>query len=324
MGGKLIIWTLSDTRIGIQNQVVGLAEAIARMIPATIQQIHVPRPNVLTPFLPAKPTTPMKPPWPDIVIGCGQASLPYSAAFRKWSGGKTLVVQLQNPRHGLKRFDLIIAPEHDRLEGENVFSIIGSTHRICGQKLNDAKTQFADQLDTLPKPRIAVLIGGKSKRHQLTKPLLKTLCDQLDALAEANISLMISTSRRTPGFARRRLRRKFKSRSNVWFWSGAKSDGPNPYFAYLASADAIIVTSDSTNMLCEAATTSAPVLLFRLEGSDGKFADLYAALEKQDQLRPFTGALTSWDVPPFDETRRAAEEVLRRLHDHLKASSTHS
>jgi mitochondrial fission protein ELM1 len=41
-----------------------------------------------------------------------------------WSGGKTFVVQTQDPRAPLDRFDLVIPPQHDGLTGPNVFPIL--------------------------------------------------------------------------------------------------------------------------------------------------------------------------------------------------------
>jgi len=314
----LHIWTIGDGRAGIDNQVLGLAEAIAQIMPAQLQHFVAPRPNLLSLFKAKNPMANMKPPWPDIVIGCGQASLPYTTAMRKWSDASTFCVQLQAPRRPAKQFDMIIAPAHDQLEGENTFKITGSTNRICKQKLEAAKEQFSKQIKTLLNPSLAVMIGGNSKRHKLTKPAFKKLLERLTILAASKVALMISTSRRTPGFAKRGLRRKFGKNPNVWLWTGAKRDGENPYFAFLATANAVVVTSDSTNLITEAASAGKPVLLFKLEGEDGKFADLYTDLANRNLLVPFTGSIATWDTEPFDETARAAEEVLRRFHNHLK------
>src|SRR3546814_13124599 len=46
-------------------------------------------------------------------------------------------------------------------------------------------------------------------------------------------------------------------------WDG---EGENPYFAYLGLADAILVTADSVNMVCEAASTGKPVYVIDLDG----------------------------------------------------------
>ncbi len=317
-GGRLVVWTISDGRAGIDNQVLGLAEAIGEMLPITSKHIIAPKPGLLTLLSAKKPLAAMNGPWPDVAIGCGTASLPYMTALRKWSKGKSFTVQLQDPRRLLKQFDLVIAPKHDELSGDNVVSIVGATNRITEEKLAAAREKFAAQIEKLPGPRMAVIIGGNSKRHKLTKQLSKELIEHLRTLSGRNVSLMISTSRRTPGFVRKALHRKFKKQQNVWIWTDPKKDGDNPYFAFLAGADAIIVTSDSTNMLTDAASAGKPVLMFRLNGKDGKFSALHDELERQNFVHPFTGALSTWPVEPLKETRRAAEEVLRRFYQKRK------
>jgi len=96
----------------------------------------------------------------------------------------------------------------------------------------------------------------------------------------------------------------------VWFHEG---DGPNPYFAFLSAADWICVTEDSTNMLCEAAATGAPVYRLGVEGDPGKFRHLYAGLEGVGAVRPYLGRLESWEYEPLHETDRAAQAVLEIL-----------
>jgi hypothetical protein len=318
--GKFTIWTIGDGRTGIENQVQGLAEAIGDMLPVEITNFTAPRPSLLTLLKAKKPLPKMLEPWPDLVIGCGQASIPYMIAMRNWSNGKSFTVQLQSPRRKLRLFDLIIAPQHDRLQGDNVLSIIGSTNRISPKKLQASSEKFKDKIANLPGPRLAVIIGGNSKRHKLTKELFKDLMGKLQTLFNQNISLLITTSRRTPRFVKNGLRRKFKKKKNVWLWIDSKKDGDNPYFAFLSVANAVVVTSDSTNMLTDAATAGKPVLMLRLDGNDGKFSDLHEELEKKNYVHPFTGAISTWPVEPLNETKRAAEEVLRRYHSKLLAT----
>ncbi|HEX7799646.1 MAG TPA: ELM1/GtrOC1 family putative glycosyltransferase, partial [Asticcacaulis sp.] len=126
---KLILWAVSDGRAGIENQALGLAEAVARLTPA---EIVVKRLRYRAPWdrLPTalklwpdamlrQDSDRIAAPWPDIWIGCGRASLPHGLRMRERSGGKTFVVQLQDPKTDLAPYDLVIAPEHDHLRGAN-------------------------------------------------------------------------------------------------------------------------------------------------------------------------------------------------------------
>ena len=80
------------------------------------------------------------------------------------------MVQTQDPRLAHPAlFDLVVAPAHDELAGANVLSITGSPHRITPERLAEAAPAFADRIDPLPHPRVAVLIGGRSKAFDLTR-----------------------------------------------------------------------------------------------------------------------------------------------------------
>ncbi|MDQ7019463.1 MAG: mitochondrial fission ELM1 family protein [Robiginitomaculum sp.] len=315
--GKLVIWTIDDGRIGLANQTRGLAEAIGALVPAKIRPFVVKR-KLFNLGRAGKPTPDMTTPWPDICIGCGRASIPYVRSIRHWTDGRALTVQLQDPRKNPKHFDLVIPPQHDGLEGENIFSILGSPTRITPALLEAAAKDFADKMKAYPRPHLAVLLGGNSKHHKFTPKITKRLIKSLQGLLGNQVSLLITTSRRTPKRVIRALRRQFADQDQAWLWTGAPKDGPNPYFAFLQEADAVLVTNDSTNMLTEAASVGRPILLFNLEGKEEKFNQLYESLAGEGLARPFTGSLATWPVEPLDETNRAAKEVVCRLYVRLK------
>ncbi len=311
--GKLNIWTVDDGRAGLAAQTLGLAEAVNTLVAANIRT-HVVRRKLFTFGQVRKPAAGMNAPWPDICIGCGRASIPYLQAVKEWSEGRTLTVQLQDPRRKSALFDLVIPPEHDRLEGENVFPILGAPTRVNSGTLADAAKEFSKDMARFPRPRLAVMLGGNSHHHKFTKKNCQRLIKSLQNLHGSKVSLLITTSRRTPKHVIKSLRRQFGKKDQAWLWTGASKDGPNPYFAFLQAADAVLVTNDSTNMLAEAASAGRPILLFSLKGKDTKFNRLYESLAGKGLARPFTGSLATWPVEPLDETTRAAKEVVRRLY----------
>ena len=81
--------------------------------------------------------------------------------MRRWSRGRTFVVQTQDPRTSLSAFDLVAPPLHDRLEGPNVFPILGAPNRVTQESLAAARARFADRLAGLAHPRICVAVGGR-------------------------------------------------------------------------------------------------------------------------------------------------------------------
>ena len=316
----LSIWVVTDGRAGIENQALGLAEAVARLRPSvlSVKTIAWPRwmrrvPSRLTPARPAllaKGGDGLHPPWPDLWIGNGRAAIPLSIGVRRWSRGRTFVVQLQDPMRPARLFDLVAPPMHDGLRGPNVFPITGTPHRVTPERQVRARQVFAAQLDPLPRPRIAVLIGGKARAYDLSPQRAVRMADQIAAaVIQSGGSLMLTFSRRTPEVARKILTQRLSGLPGV-IWN---DEGPNPYFAFLAAAEAILVTEDSANMPAEAAASGAPVYLLEMDGGQPRRRRFHEDLAARGVTRPFDGRIETWTYPPLRETERLAEHVLACL-----------
>ena len=314
---------MSDGRSGIEAQVVGLSDAIARLVPCevTVKRVgwtgSIGRLPWWLNWLPKRWLTPesgipkdKNEDWPDLWIAAGRATLPLSIRAKRWSGGKTFVVQVQDPRVPATMFDLVIPPKHDRLTGDNILPITGSPHRVTPQRLESEYAAFADVIDPLPRPRVAVLIGGKSKAFDLSSERAAQIAHSIQIpLEQDGGSLLMTFSRRTPEPARALMAARLRHLPGM-VWSG---EGPNPYFAFLAAADYILVTEDSTNMATEAASTGKPVFVLKMDGSSLKFRLFHEELESQGAARPYGGAFHGWSYDPVNETDRAAREVLSRI-----------
>lgn len=320
----LSLWVVTDGRTGIENQALGLAEALQRLSPSVITVKRVrwragfdKLPSALkAPWMldPASdgPFPKAGEPWPEVWIATGRATLPLSARVRERSAGRTLVVQTQDPRWNARAYDLIVAPAHDRLAGDNVMSITGSPHRVTAVRLSEEARGFEATLSPLPHPRVAALIGGRSKAFDLTESHATVLADQIAVSVEhRGGSLMLTYSRRTPEAAKAIMTARLGHLPGL-IWDGT---GANPYFAFLHFADHILVTEDSANMAAEAASTGKPVHILPmvpLKTAD-KFARLHADLRERGAARPFDGRLESWTYDPLNETERAARAILEQL-----------
>ncbi len=327
------IWVVSDGRAGIERQAIALARAIGDMSrwPAVAHirsDAHRTDPIRLTPSapqvwmppaswpdplgaLPANERAQLSAPWPDVWIGSGRRAVPYSMRVRKWSEGKTLVVQTQDPKVPLDTFDLVIPPEHDQLEGANVMSTVGSPAYFAAGDLEEAALQFGD-LTSEPGLKLAVIIGGKSKAHDLPPARLAEIEADLTKLAGDGIRLWVTVSRRTPEQARIRLRRLCEQLGARFFESEAV-DGANPYLAFLSLSDAILVTEDSSNMISEAAWFGKPVYLYALPGGSEKFTRLHDSFIRSGSARWFDGKIESWSSTPLREIDRAADRIVAML-----------
>lgn len=311
----LRIWAVSDGRAGIEAQALGLAEAVARLKPAHISVKRISWPGGLgrLPWRLIPPSIrrgdPIAPPYPDIWIAAGRATLPLSTRMLAMAEGKTFVVQTQDPRARLDRFDLVIPPEHDALSGPNVFPILGAPNRITAEMLALELARFRDVLASLPHPRVAVIVGGRSKAHDLSLEQAARLArDIAQAVTAAGGALLLSFTRRTPAPAREAMTAALSHLPGI-IWDGT---GENPYFAFLAAADAILVTEDSTNLATDAAATGKPLFVLPMTGRSAKLSRFHAELQRRGIARPFAGELTALPYAPLLETDRAARELLHR------------
>jgi mitochondrial fission protein ELM1 len=310
------IAVLSDGAAGNEVQALALAGALGSASPEVWRgQARWPWSSLAPQWSPVLAPGQFDPPlptkdWPDLAIGAGRVGAAALLALRQASGGRTRVVQILNPRVDPARFDLVIAPAHDRLSAPNVISIEGSLHAIDDAWLARERLAHA-QLKRLSSPRTVVLIGGHRRGVSIDRRSFVRLAEALEnwRLREPG-SLIVIGSRRTPGPWVRRSRRIFATADVLWF-SGA--DGDNPYRGALAWGDRFIVTADSINMQCEALATGRPVYSLCESVPTGKIGRFHRAQVEAGRLRPLRPEPALWSYPPLRELARIAPMIRRRL-----------
>lgn len=320
-----IAWVLHDGKAGMASQALGLAEAtefpfIEKRLDIRFPWACLPPQLWFSPLRAAGATgANLVPPWPDLVIACGRNAAMPALAIRRASGEHTVAAQIQNPGVGRVEFDLLVVPEHDRLRGPRVIVTLGAVHRVTQARLAAEWWRFPE-LAAMPRPILSVLIGGANKAYRLT---LRRLAEIAEALAgilrTGGGSVLLTPSRRTGAAGLALLRNRLQGFSTA-IWDGS---GDNPYFAYLALADAVLVTSDSVSMISEAAATGKPVHILHLDGGNAKFARFHETMQAAGITRPFSGRIKSWSYPVPDDTARAGASlralVLSRLERRERA-----
>ncbi len=250
------------------------------------------------------------PPWPHLLIASGRQSVAAALWVKQASAGKTLIVQIQNPGTAWRHFDLIIAPEHDRLAGRNVISTRGSLNRVTQDLLARNSAQLAPAFAHLPRPFITVLIGGSNSVYRLGPDETIRLAARLVACAGSlQGSLLITPSRRTAPDAITALAAALSGVPH-YLWD---MQGNNPYFGLLGLADFIVVTCDSVNMISEAASTGKPVYVQALPGGSVKSTRFLDALRDGGVVRDFAGTLSPYAYTPLDDMTKVVELVRRLL-----------
>lgn len=309
------LWTLTDGHAGNRRQAGALAAALDAgairdwsLVTRAPWRWAAPRclPGSEAAFGPALRHRLASP--PPLVIGCGRQG---ALATRLCRARGARAVQILDPRIDPRHWDLVIAPQHDRLRGPNVLTVQGSLNPVDDAWLADARAHFAHFAD-LPRPRTAVLLGGSSAHVRFDRSAFEVLASRLaPVLAREGGSVMVTASRRTPTDVVGALRPRYLETPGV-VWCG-DGDGDNPYPGMLAWADRIVVTPDSVNMVSEACATAAPVFVFdpgRVRGRPRLFLE---ALLQCGRIRAMDARLDAFEAEPLRETARVAAEVRERL-----------
>ncbi len=311
-----ITWILTDGTVGMRIQCLGLAKA-AGLTPI-VKRVH---PSLLLRALPVLgslpgvPATaggdPIAPPWPDVVISCGRRTAGAALAVKRLSGQRAFLAHIQDPRLDPRRFDLLVVPEHDPTRGPNVVTTLGALNPHDPEILADAARHWEPEAAGMPRPLVAVMVGGSNKRYDFSADAVARFVDRLRAVADSGAGLLVVTSRRTDAATRAALRDGLAGRK-AQVWTG---DGENPYLGFLALADALVVTSDSVNMASEACATGKPVYIATVEPESGRLAAFHARLRAAGHTRAFDGRIDHWTHPCLDETPRVGQTLRQRLID---------
>ncbi len=303
-------WIVSEANAGLRAQALGLAEAAGlcaetRDIRAVGLWRHIPAALWPRPLAAIAPDA-LREPWPGLLIGCGGKAAAVLAALAKRS--RTVIVQ--HPRMNPRRFDLVMVARHDELAGPNVIVTRTALHRMTPARLAEAAALWGPRLAHLPRPLVAVLLGGANGRFRFDAAVAERLAAQLADLARREgAGLVVTASRRTSPEIRRVFEARLPSVGG-WMWDGT---GDNPYAGMLAVADVIVVTEDSVSMMSEAVATTAPVMVAELPGRSRRIGTFLRGLEADERIRRFAGRLERWPVTPIDDTPGAAAEMRRRF-----------
>ncbi len=269
---KKTLWVLLDSRTGSVGQARGIMQ---QLNPAeykiTEKTLSYTKLSGLPNFLRGKTLIGLTPesksqissPFPDLVLSTSRRTVPV-ARFIKKQNPKTKLIQIMHPgRTGLKEFDLVLVPEHDKNKTSysNIRYIVGAPHRVTEKVLNENKAKWEPVFSDLPKPWTAVVIGGAIKNKEFSLENAAELGKKIKELKQSiGGSILVTTSRRTGAKAEKLIMDTLKDVPAYTFLWGDKKE--NPYMGYLACADNIVVTGDSVSMCCEACGTGRPVFIF--------------------------------------------------------------
>ena len=206
------------------------------------------------------------PRWPDLIISAGRRNEPACRWIQLQADRRVRLVHCGRPWAQLDCFDLIVTTPQYRLpKRPNVLHNMTPLQRVSERRLEAARALWGPRLTHLPRPHIAVMIGGDAGPYVLDREAAALLGRAASALARKQAgALLVTSSARTPKPAIDALEARLDCPAEVFRWTPDRA-AENPYFGYLASADAFIVTSESMSMLTEACSTRKPVYMFDID-----------------------------------------------------------
>ena len=269
---KKTIWILTDNRIGSRHQAEGIANYLDKEQFEIIEKrLEYTKLAGLPNFIRGKTLLGLtndskqtiQSPYPDIVLSSTRRTAPIARYIKKKNKPTKLVQLIHIGKTGLKEFELVFVPEHDKhkTQSPNIRYTTGAPHFITKEKLDTAQKEWSKTFSHLPHPITALIIGGAIKKHQFSLENAKNLATSVKQLKEKEGgSLLITTSRRTGLEAETEIMKHLKNIPHYSYLWG--NTGNNPYLGFLACSDNIIVTGDSVSMCCEATATQKPLRIF--------------------------------------------------------------
>jgi hypothetical protein len=263
-----VTWLFTGYKAGDNAQVLALADALGW--PYDVKRFKYRKTELLSNRLRAvtlagidkKSSCELSPPWPDLIITAGRRNEPVARWVRKQSGDRTRLVHVGRPWAPLDAFDLIVTtPQYFLPDRYNVLKNSLPLHGVMSGRLNQAADVWRQRFAHLPRPYTAVLIGGDSGPFVFTGEKGQRLGELVNSMSlHDGGSLLVTGSARTPALAFEAFQRQLSVPAHIHRWSEAGE--ANPYLAYLALADRLVVTGESMSMLTEASFTCKPLYIF--------------------------------------------------------------
>ena len=282
-----IAWCITDGSSGMISQVKGLAEALELTYVLKTVELRFPWNKLPVGILPIskimfkdfKNDVPNESSTnlPDFIISCGKRSVYFSVYLKKLFKNKVFTIHIQNPKVSLKEFDLIVAPNHDNIKGDNVIVTDLAINHINRRMMREIsedeyhRTQIDKGLRENKKNNAAVLVGGESRNYTFDEDVIQDFSYKLCRILDPE-NLFMTFSRRTGKFIEEKIMRLTNNIINekmslgrghlpIVFTSDINHDG---YLRALAFSKIVICTGDSVSMISEAICSGNSVYIYRL------------------------------------------------------------
>ena len=244
----------------------------------------------------------------DLIISCGRKSVIPSILLKK-KNPKIFTIHIQDPKVSLKNFDIIIAPEHDNLTGENVFNSKGAIHYITESKINRAKPYLTNKIKS--QKIVSLILGGPNKHYSFDEDQLVKIFNEIRSnFISKGYEIIVIPSIRTPKTIIDLAIKEFGTEGYV-----ANSVDKQAYLSAFALATNIVVTCDSTSMISEAATSGKPIYVAHMKPKrdNYRFKKFFKLFKEIGIIRDLGEKVENWTYDKLNEAERLAVTINNKM-----------
>ena len=246
----------------------------------------------------------------DVIISCGRKSVIPSIYLKKNSSKKITNIHIQDPKVDLNNFSYVIAPEHDGLNGKNVYSTKGAMHYLTKEEIDNHTNYLKDKVQS-GKEYFLLILGGPTKHYDYSESNITNIFNLYnDLIIKNNLQGIIIPSMRTPKNTIDLAKNKLGEKNLVIDTVDKKA-----YLSALSLAKYIAVTCDSTSMISEAALTGKPIYIADIptKKNDQRIQKFKKLFHQLNITKKLDTKLETWDYEILDETSRVAQEIKKQL-----------
>ena len=244
----------------------------------------------------------------DLIISCGRKSVIPSILLKK-KNPKIFTIHIQDPKVSLKNFDIIIAPEHDNLIGDNVFSSKGAIHYITETEINRAKPYLTNKIKG--QKIVSLILGGPNKHYSFDEDQLIKIFNEIRSnFISKGYTAIVVPSIRTPKMIIDLAIEEFGADGYV-----VNSVDKQAYLSAFALATNIVVTCDSTSMISEASTSGKPIFVAHMKAKKNnyRFKKFFQLFKEMGIIRDLGEKVESWTYGKLNEATRIATLINSKL-----------
>ena len=244
----------------------------------------------------------------DLVISCGRKSVIPSAIIKK-KNTNIFSIHIQDPKINYKNFDVIIAPEHDDLKGENIISSKGAIHYITQLEINKAKNYLIDKVQN--EKIVSLILGGPNKYYRFGNEELTQVFKKIKSnFISQGHKVIVIPSMRTPKRIIDLAMKEFAKEGFV-----VNQVNKQAYLSALALATNVVVTCDSTSMISEAAASGKPIFVAHMQPKKNnyRFKKFFQLFREMGITKELGEKVDNWTYNRLNEADRIASLMRKKL-----------